>query len=82
MITLAEFISYSLVEQHQYICDRGVCLQGKQEGEFEVYLYGVESFFVELRYHTLSQRFARVKAFKEGPCLEEYLAGITLPAIL
>ncbi|CAA9342404.1 MAG: hypothetical protein AVDCRST_MAG56-7949 [uncultured Cytophagales bacterium] len=82
MVSMQEFASYNPFDQHMCICDHGVCLDGKQEGEYEVYLYSVASFFVEVRYHSLTERADPMTIFKKGPCLERYLAEITLPAAL
>ncbi len=79
---MAEFTAYSPFDQHMYVCDQGVCLEGRQEGNHEVYLYGVGSFFVEVRYHSLTERFAPMLIFNKGPLLDRYLADISLPATL
>ncbi len=79
---MTEFTAYSLFDQHMCICDQGVCLEARQEGYYEVYLYSVESFFVEVHYHWPTERFAPMIIFNNGPLLDHYLADISLPAVL
>lgn len=82
MLSMEEFALYSPFDQPMCICDHGVCLHGKLEGYYEVYLYSVANLFVEFRYDALNKRVDLMAIFKEGPCLECYLADITLPAVL
>jgi hypothetical protein len=82
MISMTEFAAYNAYDQHMCICDQGVCLEGRQEGYYEVYLYSVESFFVEVHYHSPTERFAPLVVFNKGPLLDRYLADISLPPTL
>ncbi len=79
---MEEFAAYSPFDQHMCICDQGVCLQGRQEGFYEVYLYSIQRFFVEVRYQPVTEEFDPMVVFKDGPRLEGYLAEISLPATL
>jgi hypothetical protein len=79
---MEEFTAYNPFDQYTCISDRGVCLTGQQQGDVEVYLYGLEGFFVEIRFNSLLDRLEKITVFAGGPCLEFYLEQITLPVML
>ena len=72
-ITLYEFNQLSEQEQHAMIHSRATFLEVIEEGNNRYALYGLESFFVELKYHTPSDSIKELKTFKRGRALDKYL---------
>lgn len=59
----------------------GVCVAGRDEGEYKVLLYQLQQFYVEIFYHPRKKIIARYRGFEETDLLDKYLDKINLAFI-
>lgn len=76
-MTLTEFLQLDYQGRLQ-AAERGVCVGGRQEGEYMVLLYQLYSFYIEVFYHKQYSYISALHGFDDLDCLEPYLQKIEL----
>ena len=78
-MTLLQFDHLHYVEQEESICDQGVFLANRYEGELMYDLYQIDSFYVEFFYN-INKNNLRVKlrCFSDTEELKPYLDSIDI----
>ncbi len=78
----AEFKTMDLYDQASVICDEGVLLSERTEGESLVVLYGVGSFYVEVFYRSADSEILKFRSFQSVQFLEPYLDQIDIDPLI
>ncbi len=60
-------------EQYKLLWKDGVLIDSCIEGKTKKLLYAIHNFYVELWYHTLTNKIEWKLSFKQGRLLEKYL---------
>ena len=76
------FIGLSLDEQANYTWQVGAFLHNRKGEGFNANLYGVEDFYVEVRYDTERNAIAQIMPFNSPDLLQPYLEQIDLRDLL
>lgn len=79
---LYEFNTLNMEAQIDAVCSKGVCLGGRQEPQFRIFLYQVDGFYVEVFYHWGTKKVTDFKAFMDTDLLEPYLDEINLAELM
>ena len=77
-LTLYDFKRLPEQKQHAVVHTKGVFLDVIESGNSRHVLFGVEKFFVELKYDVPSNSIQSLKTFKRGSELDKYLARYEL----
>lgn len=72
-ITLYEFNMLPQQEQHRLVHTVGTFLEVLEVEDFKNVLYGLEDFYVELKYDVESNSIKSLRTFKRGDALDRYL---------
>lgn len=64
-----------LIEDEQYsvLWSRGILIDACLENNTKKLLYAIDNFYIELWYHTLTNKILWKLSFKQGKLLEKYL---------
>lgn len=76
-MTHLEFKRLGLEAQADVLCARGVSLGERQIPNFEIYLYQVDGFYVEVFYHK-TEKITIFKCFNNLNLLHPYLETINI----
>jgi hypothetical protein len=79
-MTLYEFIALGETEK-AILMREGVFIIDRKDGEFNVELYNLGEFFVEIFYNTNENKVTSLKPFKTKRFLEPYLHEVSLSEI-
>ena len=69
-------------QQHRLVAKQGVMLRERRTPNFIIFLYGLDSFYVELFFHRNSGTFATLKSFDNLDELSPYLEEIDVSQLL
>jgi hypothetical protein len=76
-MTLEQFNLSDDNEQTLALCN-GVCVAGRDEGEYKVLLYQLKRFYVEVFYHPGKKLITQYRGFEELDFADKYLQKINL----
>ena len=77
-----EFKLLSLPAQAHLICQQGVYLSERSEGDYFVALYAVFDFYAEVHYHFADSEVMMIVSFYNTNLLEPYLAKMNICQLL
>lgn len=77
-MTFEQFNLLDKTTQELLVHQQGIFLAVRQEPEFVIRLYQIDSFYVELFYHQVRQHPVCIKSFINPDKLHLYLNGIDL----
>jgi len=77
-----EFKLLSLPEQAHLICQQGVYLSERSEGDYFVALYAVFDFYAEVHYRFADSEVVMITSFYNMNLLEPYLAKVNIHQLL
>ena len=80
-MTLYHYSELNEVEQHEVLWDRGVMVGDRSDGEHNILLYQMFSFYVELYYNPGSIILKKLRGFSNVRNLDVYLRHIDISAI-
>jgi len=75
-MTIDQFRKLNETRQALALWERGVKLASRDEPEFEVTLYQIDGFYVELYYNQKDKMFMRLRCFSNVNLLKPYLDEI------
>jgi hypothetical protein len=78
MIEIYEFMALELNERANYLWEFGVYIMAREEGEFKINLYRVNTYYVEVFYSAKDNEIVIIKPFKSINALSPYLNLIDL----
>ena len=79
---LKAFTILSEEDKKRYLFDNGTLLFSRQEPKFNIYLYAVEGFYVEVFYHIKSNEINFMRSFTNSCHLDLYLKEIDITELL
>ncbi len=79
-MTLYQFLSLGEMEQQEAIWE-GVHIADREDEEHRILLYQIDSFYVEVVYHKVSNVIRRYRPFASVAQLEPYLDKIKLKGL-
>jgi hypothetical protein len=82
IMTLFEFKALPRSSQIDAICDCGVRLAAREELEYNITLYQIEDFYVEIFYDRQLKQISYIKASNNTILLEPYLDSINIGELL
>lgn len=77
-ITPEQFMHLKRDQQESLVYDEGVFIALRQEPEFIIHLYQLETFYVELYFHQLVKAPVSIRTFSNTMGLDPYLSGMDL----
>jgi hypothetical protein len=77
-MTLYEFNALNDLEKNVTLREHGVELSKRTDREYSVYLYQIDSFYVEVYHHNLVMRY---RSFLTTEPLEPYLGSIDISGL-
>jgi hypothetical protein len=77
-MTSSQFGMLSKLEKEKYILEKGRLIGMRQEPEFIIRLYQMDSFYAELYYHQIKNDAVYIRCFTDTNALDPYLNGIDL----
>ena len=80
-MTLRYYNGLDEVEQHAVLCENGVDIGERVDGEYKIILYQIFSFYVELFYHPKYHVLKRLRSFSHIDCLDAYIKQVDLSEI-
>jgi len=81
-MTSAQFDRLSIDDQESMVFDQGAFLAARQEPEFVIQLFQLNSFYVELFYHQVKERAIATRIFSDVKRLGPYFDSIDLSGLL
>ncbi len=78
-MTLYEFNALNEDQQVETLWEWGEYLMRRAEGRYQLVLYQLHSFYVEVWYQVKDNEISRVRSFSSPDALEPYLKMIELP---
>ena len=81
-MTIDEFKVLERNQREKLLFDNGVYLSSRQEPEFVIDLYQIDSFYIEAFYHQGKRRLIYLRAFSTTDDLCPYIMHIDLEALL
>lgn len=79
---ISEFRKLSAKEQQELVAQHGTLLCERSSKNFNIFLYGVDGFYVELFFFKESGEFATMKPFDNTDELTPYLREIDVGQLL
>lgn len=80
-MTIDEFNRLEKDQREKLLLNNGVYLLSRQEPEFIIDLYQMDSFYIEAFYHHGKKRLLYVRAFSHLDELAPYLADVKLNSL-
>jgi hypothetical protein len=81
-MTASQFEMLNTGEKETLACLQGSFIGVRQEPEFIIRLYQLDSFYVELYYHQVKDSAVCARSFESTVKLEPYLSGIDVSEII
>lgn len=78
VVTLYQFNAMDEMEQIEALWEHGVHITERQDGEYRLILYQIDSFYVEVWYHMEDNDIRRFRSFSSITQLEPYLKNIEI----
>lgn len=78
MITFAAFKKLTLKEQVDLLCYEGIYLCSRQEPEFMIDLYQIDSYYIEAFYHRKTKKMISFRSFHSTDMLQPYFLDSSL----
>ncbi|MBC8085387.1 MAG: hypothetical protein H7Z21_19485 [Hymenobacter sp.] len=78
-LTHLEFVTLPAEEQGGYVFSQGTYLASRQEGNYSVNLYHLDTFYCELWMEQHCPELDFFRTFRNQRCLAPYLQELTLP---
>lgn len=78
------FVFHKLPEKHQLdtLEDQGVLIAERDGAFYNIKLYQIDGFYVELYFHTHFNVVVNINCFTNTDCLDPYLESIDLDALM
>jgi hypothetical protein len=80
-MTINEFIAMDETAQAEILSGRS-CIWGRDEDNFKVLLYQVDSFYVEVYYHKKHREIKKLQPFEDTDLLAPYLNRIDISELI
>jgi len=77
-MTLQQFMSLPGEVQMNTISNNGVYLGKRKAGNHVVFLYQIDSFYIEVFYHRQKNKVTKLRSFRSTAILEPYLRQVSL----
>jgi hypothetical protein len=77
-MTLYQFNDLDELEQHEAICEHGIMIGDRIEGENKIVLYQLFSFYVELFHHIEYNVLRKLRSFSSTEQLDAYISMFDL----
>lgn len=77
-MTLYQFNSLNEMQQADELWEKGVHIAERPEGDFELLLYQIDSFYVEVWYQRVDNKIKKIRSFSSINALEPYLKNIQI----
>ena len=74
-MTITEFNMLDCAQQEEWVLHNGSFIAVRQEPEFVIKLYQMNSFYVEFFYHQVKKTPTSIRAFTNIDFLEPYVDG-------
>lgn len=81
MITLTDFKSMPYEKQCEVVTFSACFLSQRRVTDFNVFLYHVDNFFIEIFYSSRHAKVIMLNSFEKNECLDPYLEKISLAEI-
>ena len=81
-MTLYEFKQLCINDQAQATWDDGIQIGFRQQEQEHMILYRLDSFYVEVRYHSVKNEVTAIKSFISDEPLQPYLDTIDISSLL
>ncbi len=81
-MTRQQFNTLSKERQQEVVLQLGMFLSERTDGSFEIMLYQLENFYVEVYLISLYNKVALFRSFEDTELLQPYLAKIDISALL
>jgi hypothetical protein len=81
-MTSAQFDRLSIDDQESMVFTHGAFIGVRQEPEFIIQLFQLNSFYVELFYHQVKERAIATRIFNDADKLGPYFDSIDLSGLL
>ena len=81
-MTARQFDSLNPTDKENMVCLYGAFIAVRQEPEFIIRLYQLDSFYVELYYHQVRDQAVCIKSFESTVKLDPYLNSIDLSGLM
>ena len=81
-MTIDEFKILEKTQREQLLFHNGVYLASRQEPEFVIDLYQIDSFYIEAFYHQGKKRLIYIRAFSTTDDLLPYIMNIDISFVL
>lgn len=79
MITFAAFKKLSQKQQLDLLCYEGIYLCSRQEPEFMIDLYQIDSYYIEAFYHRKTKKVISLRSFDSTNLLNSYFVNSSIP---
>ena len=80
-MTLYDYSELNEVEQQDVLWDHGVMVDARNDGDHNIILYQMFSFYVELYYNSDYNLLKKLRSFSRMECLDVYLQQVDLSEI-
>ena len=80
-MTLYDYSELNEVEQQDVLWDHGVMVGDRSDGDHNIILYQMFSFYVELYYNSDYNLLKKLRSFSRMECLDVYLQQVDLSEI-
>jgi len=81
-MTVFEYHKMSEEEQMDVLMHSGVLVGERKSSFYQVKLYQIEGFYVELYHHTHFNVVVNINVFTNTDCLEPYLKAVDIDALM
>lgn len=81
-MTHHEFIQLCPGEQYQLMALQGIQVAQREDGINKYYLYQLDSFYVEGKFHCKPHRLAGIRSFSSTMNLDTYLDKVDISSLL
>ncbi|MFT3910962.1 MAG: hypothetical protein QM737_16200 [Ferruginibacter sp.] len=80
-MTHAEFIQLTTAKQYETIITKADPIAQRSDGMYNYYLYQLDSFYVEEKYHSRQHSLSGIRSFTNILGLESYLSNINIGSL-
>jgi hypothetical protein len=79
---LADFVAMNNAEQIRSLTTKGVRLGNRADEQYQITLYQIDGFYVEVHYHKVEKHVTHIGAFSTIEPLEPYLAEMDITNLI